>query len=133
MNAFASVFLVTGICVTTGGLTSGHWFLTLFGLPFSAIGVYLFWPKPLVFDGSANQCRLGGRVMPYSEIHAIQIVPELVSGDESADWLSYELNLVLHDGTRLNVVDHSKADVIRSEAQLLADHLRCKVWDATKP
>jgi hypothetical protein len=42
--------------------------------------------------------------------------------------MSYELNLVLKDGRRINVVDHGGADKIRTDAATLADFLGVPVW-----
>lgn len=47
------------------------------------------------------------------------------------NYLSYELNLVLKDGERLNVVDHADRADIRSSAQQLAALIGCKLWDST--
>jgi hypothetical protein len=45
--------------------------------------------------------------------------------------LSYEINLVLTDGSRLNLVDHSIQSVIREDAQTLGAFLDVPVWDAS--
>jgi Fe2+ transport system protein B len=42
----------------------------------------------------------------------------------------YELNLVLKDGKRLNVMDHSRRAHIRSDAQRLGQFLKVPIWDA---
>lgn len=43
------------------------------------------------------------------------------------------LNLVLDDGSRINVVDHGCARSLRAEAHQLATFLDKPLWDATGP
>ena len=71
-----------------------------------------------------------GSATPLSAIHALQLVSEHVRGNKSSYW-SYELNLVLGDGSRINVVDHGNLDQLRADAQTLAGFLNKPVWDAT--
>lgn len=42
---------------------------------------------------------------------------------------SYELNIVLRSGIRVNIIDHNDAAVIREEASTLATFLTVPVWD----
>lgn len=64
-----------------------------------------------------------------SRIHALQLITEFCRGNKSS-FYSYELNLVLADGTRLNVVDHGNQGRIREDAAALAAFLNVPVWDA---
>lgn len=45
------------------------------------------------------------------------------------DIQTYELNIVLKSGIRVNIIDHSDAAVIREEASTLATFLTVPVWD----
>lgn len=130
LRAFGGVFLVVGVIVSVVGLIAMEWFPTLFGLPFAAIGAWVLWPKPLVFDGEARVFTRRQGQVPFSAIHAVQLIRERVTSSEDADYWSYELNLVLGSGERINVVDHAGLSSIRSEAQRLAGLIGCKVWDA---
>ena len=56
-------------------------------------------------------------------------VRQACSGDKSR-YYSYELNLVLEDGSRLNVIDHGNVEAIRADAQKLAAFLGKPLWDA---
>ena len=92
----------------------------LAGLLFASIGGALlyFGTAPIVFDGQLG-CFWKGRRRPdetfrredikvmarLDQIHALQIVSERCHGKKRS-YYSYELNLVLHDGARLNVIDH---------------------------
>jgi hypothetical protein len=56
---------------------------------------------------------------------------EFVSGSKNS-YHSYELNLVLNDGSRINVVDHGNLERLRSDASTLSRFLDKPVWDATR-
>jgi hypothetical protein len=75
---------------------------------------------------SDNQCKL-------NKIHAIQLIKERVSksagSSGSSYFFSYEINLVLNDGQRLNVVDHGTLSRIRKDAKKLAEFLDVPLWD----
>jgi hypothetical protein len=64
------------------------------------------------------------------DVHAIQLLREYCRGNKSS-YYSYELNLVLHDGRRVNVVDHGKHSQILDEARMLSECLEVPVWDAS--
>ena len=75
---------------------------------------------------SSTQCRL-------EDIHAIQLIQERIqSGGSSgsSSFYSFEMNLVLNNGKRLNVVDHGTLSRIRKNADQLSDFLDVPVWDA---
>jgi hypothetical protein len=117
----------------------------ILGFIFAAAGGALmyFGTAPVVFDK-----RMGyfwkGRKRPdrnpgakplkcaarLNDIHAVQILSEYIGGKQS--YYSFELNLVLMDGKRLNVVDHGDLNRIQSDSQKLSDFLNVPVWDATK-
>lgn len=148
MLLFALIFLLVGIGAAAGAFLSAKplWGLGLFGLIFLLIGggLLFFSSKPVVFDkrkgffwkgrkspddvadlGSCKDCvRLG-------EIHALQIVAEQIKGDSSS-YSSYELNLVLKDASRVNVVDHGSKEKIREDAAALAAFLGRPLWDAAE-
>ena len=63
-------------------------------------------------------------------IHALQIVAEFISG-KNANYYSYELNLVLKNGNRINIIDHNNKGRIDREAKVLSEFLGVPVWDAT--
>jgi hypothetical protein len=118
----------------------------LVGTVFAVVGGCLYWfgTTPRVFDQSRASFWRGrkepamldaaGRSensTPLSSIHALQLLTEYVSGNKSS-YYSYELNLVLNDGSRINVVDHGNLERLRSEAQTLSQFLGKPVWDAIR-
>lgn len=64
------------------------------------------------------------------QIHAIQIISEIVRTKNSR-YRSYELNLVLKSGNRINVVDHANQKAVREDAALISRFLNIPVWDVT--
>jgi len=76
---------------------------------------------------------------PLAEIHAVQLLSEFIEGSRSSShdagstssYHSYEINLVLKDGSRINVVDHGDLARIRQDAGQLARFLDVPIWDVT--
>jgi hypothetical protein len=117
--------------------------LGLMGLGFFAVGTILFFAmgSPCIFDkgtgyfskGFGTKCTQSGpskRCMLLSDIHALQIVKELVHTKDGR-YYSYEINLVRNDASRITVVDHAKLDIIRKDAETLSGFLGVPVWDGT--
>ncbi len=112
---------------------------------FAAAGGGLLWTgaAPIVFDTRRGEF-WRGRVAPsevadpsrlkawadLGRIHALQIVSEHCRGNDSS-YYSYELNVVLEDGSRLNVIDHGDLDELRADARALSGLLGKPLWDAT--
>lgn len=124
------------------GDTGMYIFLTLFGFIFAAAGLYGLYisARPTVLDRQRGLLWSGwgatesgaGRTVRLRDIHALQLVAERISSSDSRrNYTSYELNAVLSDGTRHNVIDHGDQAAIRADADTVADFLNCPVWDAT--
>ena len=149
---FYLIFLFAGLGVsvgiTTSAIAKGNVKAELLfpigiGFVFIIIGSCLtyFGTNPIVFD-LQNGYFWKGRKDPervfdinkikhcvrLKEIHALQILSEYCSGNKSS-YYSYELNLVLEDGTRLNVGDHGNLKKLREDAEKLAHFLNKPVWD----
>ena len=119
-------------------------FLLLFGLVFASVGggMYYFGVAPIVFD-RRNGYFWKGRTSPESamnidtikhcakldEIHALQLISEYCRGNKTS-YYSYEMNIVLKNAERINVIDHGKQTTLRKDAQTLANFLNVPVWDA---
>ena len=119
-------------------------FPALFSLIFSGVGVVMIYRSsaPIVFDKrsgyfwkgrkSPSQVARIDQIKIYASlksIHAIQLISERVKGNKSS-YTSYEINLVMNDAGRINVVDHGSESGVRKDARSLADFLDVPVWDA---
>lgn len=117
-----------------------------FGLIFASVGCYMAYRylRPIVFDKQSGyfwkgwkEPKMYGRDNPedairLSEVHALQIIAEYVRSDKSS-YYSYELNLILKDGRRFNVIDHGKLEQMRQDAAELSSFLGKPLWDLTDP
>jgi len=125
---FGFILVLTGVIFTVGG-----------GLSLYAR------THPIVFDTQARYFWKGRRSPERAEdikaigtcieldmIHALQFlgrqrIPENLGGISS-----YEINLVLRDGLRMNVVHHGDSITLREEANMLSERLNKPLWDATR-
>ena len=146
---FYSVFLLVGLGVMIGFAAGGDLQDSLlpliFGAVFALVGGALlyFGAAPIVFD-TRKGSYWKGRTSPYDvrhtselkhhapldRIHALQLVSEYVRGNKSS-YYSFELNLVLDDGSRMNVVDHGNFARLHEDARTLSEFLGKPLWDGT--
>ncbi len=70
------------------------------------------------------------RYAAFTQIHALQLISKRVWGEVS--WTDYQLNLVMSDAGRINVVSHGAGKQIRQEATALANFLERPMWDAAR-
>ncbi len=129
---FCIVFAIVGfvgffVALLLSGDESGWFFLI-----FLAVGAGMLWwmkRKEISFCRSSAYYLRAGVRHDASSLHAIQLVREYVSGNKHS-YYSYELNLIMSDGTRLNVTDHGSLRAIREDAHDLSAYLGIPVWDA---
>ena len=127
--AFAGLLTVSGlVTVLKGSLLLGLVVLPM-GLLLLAGALLLLVTRAVRFDGARRVISIGGRRVPFSDVLALQLLGERVREEEAPDFDSYELNVVLKDGTRLNVVDHAHRGQLEQEAQQLARLVDCRVLD----
>ena len=154
MLLFGGVFFLIGVGTLTGAVIAffnrtpdTEWqvfvVLPLFGLVFGGVGFFILRNAmvPRIFDlAQGYYCR--DRKKPehsfdvstirdhvrLDEVHALQLISEYVSGSKSS-YHSYELNLVLKNGERINVVDHGGRSAIQRDAQTLAEFLGKPLWN----
>ncbi|WP_395373690.1 hypothetical protein [Marinicella sp. W31] len=76
------------------------------------------------------------------DIVALQIIEETISnrrhgthgvGNRNRQFTSYELNLVLQDGKRLNVMDHGSWTKFEEDCEQISQFLQLPIWRADAP
>jgi hypothetical protein len=154
-RVFYFVFILMGTAVMIGfsaaRLLSGEFAFgtdtimpLLIGLVFEVSGgcMFYFGTAPIVFDKYKGSFWKGRKApdevsdrkeikyfAELEDIHALQLISEFCRGNKSS-YYSYELNLVLKNGSRINVVDHGNPAKLREDAHVLSAFLGKPVWDA---
>ena len=115
-----------------------------FGLIFAFVGGYILYHlyKPRVFDKQSGYYYKGYNFKPnerelehqfkLNTIVAVQIIGETIR-DSDGSYGSYELNLVLEDSSRRNVVDHGSLKAIIDDAHIISTFLNVPIWHAETP
>ena len=137
-------FLIVVGLIAGGAIfnSSSYVFGLAFGLIFIGAGSLIAKQanKPIIFDKGEGYFWKGKQsprdvlnmhdIKTYADlddIHAIQVVDELVKSDKSS-FHSYEINLVLKNGERVNVVDYGNKEAINEDLQILRNYLDVGVW-----
>ena len=152
---FYLIFLAVGVIALIGfsavmfsskeSFTFSKVIIPLFiGSVFTAVGgvMFYFGTMPIVFDKSIGYYWKGKKsplqiynkekvknLAKLDEVYAMQLISEYCHTKNSS-YYSYELNLILKDKRRINIVDHGNKKKIREDARVLAGFLERPIWDA---
>lgn len=151
---FSFIFLAVGLGVFFIGIyplfsngfdtSTIEWFLVLFGFIFASAGglMFYFFYMPRVFDRQLGVYYKAYKInihkikkdtskkyIPLKSIVAIQLIGEHVKSDKSS-YKSFELNIVLGDASRKNVVDHGNLKSIIIDAEIISEFLDVPIWHA---
>ncbi len=144
---FVLLFSIFGLGISSIILIEGvPIFVGLIGLVFFSIGINLSNSAltPIVFDKSVGYFWKGRKnprsvvnmddiktVAKLDDVYGIQVIKEYVKSTDSKgnghSYYSYEINLVLNSGERLNVVDYGNANSILQDASKLSKFLNKRV------
>ena len=129
---FGLLFILIG-AVTTSAIFWGDASLgmVIFGLLFVGVGTYVLKSvfTPIIFDTQAGYFWQGKKksrnhnAVKLADIYGIQVIKEYIkssSRGKDKSYYSYEINLVLNTGERLNVVDYGNARSILQDADKIA-------------
>lgn len=110
-------------------------FILLFGSIFFLIGLALLYTfvKPIGFSSRGKFFYKGftflkHKIISFNDIHAIQLLSSLKRSSKSS-YMTYEVNLVLKNKERVNVVTHPKVEAAKRNADELSSFLSVPVWD----
>lgn len=105
---------------------------------FLIVSAYLFYDLlyPIVFDKSINKFYKGYNKnsrdgIALNKIIGIQIIGEIINSDDKT-FKSYELNLILDDFVRVNVIDHGNGKGIVHDAETISNFLNIPIWYKSK-
>jgi hypothetical protein len=121
------------VFVIGGYSLNEKWHLIPFMSIFFILGIpYLIWVlRPIYFDLDKREfvkkSSRGYEKISIDDIHALQMIKD---GDHSDEY-DYELNIVLKNRDRLNVVCHINGKTIRKQAKELSAMLSIPFWDMT--
>ena len=122
-------------------------FALFFGGIFLAVGLFMLYlfALPRVFD-TFYGCYYQGWKRPQhimgmgatkkhaithlNEVEAIQVLRERIRS-KNGSYNSYEINLVLQDASRVNVIDHGNHQGVIEDAETLAQTLGVPLWDGS--
>lgn len=90
----------------------------------------VIWGRPRVFDKQWDRYSKGHKGTALGTIHALQILLKHEGGDRNS-FHTHELNLVLKNGERINVIDHGNKSAVQEDAGTLGAFLDRPVWDGT--
>ncbi len=92
--------------------------------------LFLILPRRFEFERGAGELRIRrwfrGRSMPLDEVAAIQLIPggwHKSGGEPQHHFYTYQLNLVLRDGARINLSNHGNWDATWETGSALAEFL----------
>lgn len=121
---------------------SSIWAFCIFPIPF--VILFYNWFQSKIFDfqnwyyydlryknnifSLINDEKYRNKIIDLKQIHALQIISERVYNKNSS-YTSYELNMILQDSSRVNIVDYSNLETIKSNAELLWNRLKIKIWE----
>jgi hypothetical protein len=136
---FAGVFAAAGVGALVGAITNlaqgdgaGGAFLLVFAAVFVGAGTHLIVKerRRLAFDRESG--RVVGADRPewaeleLAHVRALQLLKKHVSG-RRGHFTAWELNLVMDDGKRVNVLSHGDWGTMSADAQMLSAFLGVQV------
>lgn len=150
LGGLALILLVVFLlCLSNASNFPGALWFLFFGLLVAGPGFIplYFTYKPVVFNKVNGHFRTGYQVpllakftteaFPLECIHAVQAIKGKWSSSGNSGKrshrstpLHYEFNLVSENGSRLNLLSHSNAEAIKTEARQLSEFLEIPLWDA---
>ncbi len=134
--AFGSAFVLVGIAIAVLMLAlapKAPWF-NPFGAVFVAIGLIFLYlaNRKISFDHFSGTYRKGwNKPLLILMIQSLQLLPEMVSSKKH-HYICYQLNLVLPDGARQNIVTYTNKKKAAQDAKKLAHFLGIELWNGVE-
>jgi len=151
---FSLIFVIIGLAIPVVLIVSGylfedpdHFYLAfaaiLIALIFVGLGAFFFrkLSEKMIFDKLKNRLWVDkpGKVksktdhidnaLKLSDVCAIQLISKYLRGNNKSYYI-YEMNIVMSDTNRYNILRHGNKRQIRRDAKKLSKFLGKPVWDA---
>lgn len=138
------IFLVQGMQSSDPDAANMSFFVLLFGLTFAGVGVFTYrkMSVPVVFDKVTGRGWRGRRKSDSAhgteapdgsilirDITSLQLLSQYVRGNKNSYYV-YELNAVMNDAKRYNIMRHGSKRHMRKDAETLSSFLGKPLWDA---
>ncbi len=98
---------------------------------FVLVGMLLSWMftgKRIEFNKVSKTIYTSERKFPFSEVYALQVITSLAGGHGHGIYRNNELNIVLNDGQRINVLNHGGVAAFEYQELQLSKLLNVPVW-----
>ena len=128
LRLFVMLFLLVSGGILTLGILQKQYIAIFCGILFMLADSLFFFRKRITFDLLTGTFTHGKRRVDFSQIAALQVIPKNCHTGKGRDYLAWELNLVLEDGSRINILNHSGRKVFENDVTRLADAMDLKVW-----
>lgn len=93
----------------------------------AGILVYIQFSKRKEFNLINSCCYIWKKVINFNEIYAVQLISETIH--RRPVYSSYEINLVLKNKERINIIDHGNKEAILLDSQLISNILWVPIWN----
>ena len=124
-------FLAVGGVTAALGVAQKEFFLVFFGAFFLLIPtamLCIFIGRRMCFDLITGRFIIGKRIVEFSQIAALQVIRKVCHRNKGGKYECWELNLVLDDASRINLLNHANNKRFTEDANRLAEALDLKVW-----
>ena len=100
---------------------------------FVLLGGILYWVstrKKIEFNKVSRVITASNQVISFNDVYALQVISSLSGGHGHGIFRNHELNLVLNDGQRINLLNHGGEAAFEYQEAKLSEMLGVPVWQA---
>ncbi len=130
LRLFVMLFLLVSGGILTLGILQKQSIAIFCGIFFMLADFLFFFRKRITFDLLTGTFIYGKKRVDFSQIAALQVIPKNCHTGKGRAFLAWELNLVLENGSRINILNHSGRKVFENDVTRLADAMDLKVWSS---
>ncbi len=80
------------------------------------------------FNKVSKTIYMTGCKFPFNEVYALQVISSLAGGHGHGVYRNNELNIILNDGQRINILNHGGVAAFEYQERQLSKLLNVSVW-----